>query len=156
MRTRTWAILGGLAAVVAVGGTTYAYLDAQPPGDGGVTGRYFGLDDTGHGEHPLDDGTFLVIPGATVLGVWPGISEPRDSGYYQGIRPRVDLDDLADRYGALLVEVQPNGRFRINTAPGPTVVCLLVFDMAGDCVEVDLPKRGSLKATFGTAGFHIG
>lgn len=155
MRTRTWVLLGTLGAVAVAGGLTYAYLDAQPPGEGGVTGRYIAVDDTGFRDRPIDDGTFLVIPGATVLGIWPGVAEPSDGPNYRNIRPRVDVDELAAQYGAVRVEVQSDGRFRITTPPGPTIVCLLFLDTVDGCVEIDLPERGSLRATFGIAGFSI-
>ena len=155
MRARAWVLLGALGAVAVAGGLTYAYLDAQPPGEGGVVGRYFAVDDTGFRDRPIDDGTFLVIPGETVLGVWPGVAEPSTGPNYRDIRPLVDVDELAEQHEAVLVEVQPDGRFRITTPPGPTVVCLLYLDTVGGCVEIDLPERGSLRATFGIVGFSI-
>ena len=147
-------LLAGVA-VVASCGLAFGYLDAQPPGEGGVTGRYVGVDDTGNRDLPLDDGTFLVIPGATVLEVWPDVAEPSDGPNYRNIRPHVDIDELGAQFGAVLVEVQPNGRFRVTTPPGPTVVCLSLGSTVAGCVEIDLPEDGSLRATFGEAGFSI-
>lgn len=155
MRTRAWVALGGFVAVAVVGGLTYAYVEAQPPGTGGVTGTFVGKDDTGLPDHALDEGTLLVIPSAVVVDVWPEVASPDQGPVYYNIHPRIDLDELAEDFDAVLVEVQPNGRFRINVESGPAVVCLLESVVVIGCVELELPERGSLRASRGEGGFFI-
>lgn len=150
-RTRVSVVVVG-AAVVA--GLAYAYVDARPPGSGGVTGRYFGEDDTGLGSHPADGGTLLVIPGVTVHDVWPEHADPDEGPVFDDFSPTLQLDELAEDFDAELVEVQSNGRFRINAPSGPAVVCLLDEALIG-CVEIDLPESGSLRASRGEGGFYI-
>lgn len=155
MRTRSWVILGGLVALAIAGGLTYLYVDSQPPGSGGVTGKLVAESDIGLPDAALGDGTLLVIPGVTVHDVWPDVAGPGEGPVFQYIAPRLDVDALAEDFDAVLVEVQPNGRFRINAPAGPAVVCLLEGSSVVGCVEIDLPERGSLRASRGEGGFHI-
>lgn len=155
MKTRSGVILGGLAALGIVGGLTYLYIDAQPPGSGGVTGKFVGQSDVGLPDGALGDGTFLVVPGVTVYDLWPDVVGPGDGPVFQYIDPKLDVDALAEDFDAVLVDVQPNGRFRINAPAGPAVVCLLEASSVVGCVEIDLPERGSLRAARGEGGFYI-
>lgn len=153
MTVRTRVIVGGLVVAAVVGVSVYVYIDAQPPGSGGVTGKFQAIDDTGLGKSTLDEGTFLVIPGVIVQDVWPG-EEKFDLGIYPDVSPSSsDVTRAIQDFDAVLVEVQPNGRFRINVAPGPAVVCLVGL---GGCAELSLPASGSVDAYFGEGGFDIG
>lgn len=155
MRTRSGVVLGGLVALGIVGGLTYLYVDAQPPGSGGVTGKLVGQSDVGLPDGALGHGTFLVVPGVTVHDLWPDVAGPGDGPVFQYIAPTLDVDALVEDVHAVLVEVQPDGRFRINAPAGPAVVCLLEASSIVGCVEIDLPERGSLRAARGEGGFFI-
>ena len=69
MRTRTRVVVGGVAALVITGAAFYLFAEVEPPGSGGVTGKYQAVDDTGLGNSTIGEGTFLVIPGVTVQDV---------------------------------------------------------------------------------------
>lgn len=154
MRTRAWVVGGGLVAVAGVvtGGLIYASIDPQPPGSGGVTGTYWATDDTGQPPESKRGGTFLVIPDATVEEVWPEVDRRR-ALTYPGVPRPLDVDGLAAQHGAVLVVVQPTGRFRINVPAGPAVVCVLE---GYGCDEIVLPESGSVEAFIhGPGGFGI-
>ncbi|MEP7763229.1 hypothetical protein [Sanguibacter sp. 25GB23B1] len=119
-----------------------------------MTGTYVGVSDTGRPDYRADDGTFLVIPGVKVRDVWPDDAAPDEGPVFSDFYPTLDLDALADDFGAVLVEVEPNGRFRINVPAGPAVVCLLAEAVIG-CVEIDLPVSGHLRVSRGEGGFYI-
>lgn len=153
VRKRTWALL----TVVGVGAVALSipvvYYNTPVPGVGEVTGRYWAVDDTGLPDRPLSDETFLVIPGATVADIWPE-DATHDYSHFE-INQRVDGDDLVATYGASVVEVQPNGRFRVDAPPGPTIICLGSLTGVDDCSELDLYDGASLRATWGEGGFGI-
>lgn len=153
MTVRTRAIVGGLAVLAVVGVSVYVYVDAQPPGSGGVTGKFLATDDTGLGSRTLGEGRFLVVPGVIVQDVWP-TQRKSDLGIYPDVSPSsADVNRAVQEFEAVVVEVQPNGRFRINVAAGPAVVCLIG---KGGCVELSLPESGSVDAYYGVGGFDIG
>lgn len=154
MTTRSRVIVGGLAAVAVVGVSIYAYIDAQPPGSGGVTGKFQSVDDTGLGNHTMGEGTFLVVPGVVVQDVWPRVEKFKDLNVYPDLSPTGrDVNRAVRDFGAVVVEIQPNGRFRINVAAGPAVVCLLTYS---GCVELTLPESGSVNAYWSVGGFDMG
>ncbi len=152
MTARTW-VLGGLAALVVAGVSIFVYSVERPPGAGGVTGKFQSIDDTGLGSFTIDEGTFLVIPGATVRDVWPEVKQHEGRHYPDLSAGMRDLSRTAEEYGSVLVEVQWNGRFRINVEAGPAVVCLIG---SGGCVEVTLPEKGTVNAYWGEGGFGFG
>ena len=145
-----WTLVGVAVAVPVV------YFTAPPPGQGGLTGRYWLYDDTGLPSLPADEGVFLVIPDATVHDVWPDKVDP-DATRFNTFLADLNFKDLEEEYGASKVDVQRNGRFRVEAPPGQTVICWMsgpsgVFG----CAELDLPENGSLKAESGEGGFWIG
>lgn len=151
MRKGRWIAIGA----VVVLGTVLAYLaiDPPPPGRGGVTGVFRGIDDTGLPESRIGNTQLLVIPDATITDVWPG---QREGSEIFHMTQQVELDDLHELFGAVLVDVQANGRFRITTGPGPTVVCLVrtAKDTRTEgCADLDLPERGTMWVARGELGF---
>lgn len=152
MKGRTKVVLYALV-VVAVGGPVM-YLNVPPPGQGGVTGRYWHYDDTGLPSLPADDGLFLVIPGVTVHDVWPDKVEP-DTERFDTFGADLDFDALEEEHGASKVDVQRNGLFRVKASPGQTVICRIGVNGVFGCTELDLPEHGSLKAESGEGGFRI-
>ena len=153
MRIRAWALLA-LTAVGAVAvSIPVVYYNTPVPGVGEVTGRYWAVDDTGLPDMPIGDETFLVIPGATVADVWPA-QATHDYSHFE-IHQRVDGDELVATYGASVVEVQPNGRFRVDAPPGPTITCRGSLIGVDSCSELDLYDGASLRATSGVGGFSI-
>lgn len=157
MRTRTWVLLGVLAAVAVAGGVVLAQSNAPPPGEGGVTGRFWLKDDTGMPDSPASGGRLLVVPGVTVEGLWPDDLDASNSTgpWYTTLVARFDLDQLEEQYGATVVDVADNGRFRVVTPPGPTVICDIGTGGISGCSDVDLPEHGTLRADAGEFGFRI-
>lgn len=153
MRKSTWVLLSVGAVVAIAASIPVVYYNAPIPGEGDVTGRYWAVDDTGLPDRPFGEDTFLVIPGATVHDLWP--EEATHEYSHFEIHQRVDGDDLVATYGATVVEVQPNGRFRINAPPGPTVICLGGLHGVSFCSELDLTAGAKLRATWGEGGFGI-
>ena len=153
MRMRTRILLGLLTVVVLGIVAGIVYFNYPPPGKGGVTGRFWDTDDTGLPDTISNEGTFLVIPGVTVREVWPKQTEDYENPWYSHLSVKYDFEQLQDQYGATLAEVQFNGRFRIHAPDGPVVICSVRG--GSGCKELDLPKRGSLRATRGEGGFWI-
>ena len=153
MRRRTKVIICALV-VVAIG-VPVVYFNVSPPGKGGVTGRYWHYDDTGLPSLPADEGLFLVIPGVTVHDVWPDEVDP-DAERFDTFGADLNFEALEEKYGASMVEVQRNGRFRVEAPPGQTVICRIGVSGVFGCGELDLPENGSLKAESGEGGFWIG
>lgn len=157
MKARTWVLLGVLAAVAVAGGVVLAQSNAPPPGEGGVTGRFWLKDDTGMPDSPASGGRLLVVPGVTVEGLWPDDLDASNSTgpWYTTLVARFDLDQLEEQYGATVVDVADNGRFRVVTPPGPTVICDIGTGGISGCSDVDLPEHGTLRADAGEFGFRI-
>lgn len=153
MRKRTWALLTVAAVGTVVFGVPVVYYNTPVPGVGEVTGRYWAVDDTGLPDMPMGDETFLVIPGATVADVWPA-QATHDYSHFE-IHQRVAGGDLMATYGASVVEVQPNGRFRVDAPPGPTIICRGSLIGVDYCSELDLYDGASLRAVSGEGGFSI-
>lgn len=152
MRRRTWVVAG--AAAVTAGVIAYVTVDAPPPGPGDVTGRYQAYDDTGMRTRPIGKGVFLVLPGTTVHDVWPE-AEAGLRQYPDFAPATLDVDELVDAHGGRLVEVQPDGQFRIDVPEGPAVVCLMGIRTLNGCVDVELSGSESVEARFGEGGFHV-
>lgn len=157
MRTRGWVLLGVLAAAVVAGGVVWAQNNAPPPGEGGVVGRYWLKDDTGRPDRAANGGRLLVVPGVTVEGLWPNAldDENRTGPWYRSLTAGYDFDQLKEQYGATIVEISNNGRFRVVAPPGPTIICDIGMGRMSGCSDVNLPERGTLRADAGEFGFVI-
>lgn len=150
MSRRAWIVLGTIAV-----GSWLAYLavDPPPPGRGGVTGAFLAVDDTGLPDSRIGHARLLVVPGATITQVWPNLGPDVDM---TGVIQRFDPEDLAERFGAQLITTASNGRFRITTGPGPTVMCQVFtgeWSETTGCSDLDLPERGKMVAAWGEVGF---
>ena len=157
MRTRGWVLLGVVTAAVVAGGIAWAQNNAPPPGEGGVVGRYWLKDDTGLPDTPADEGRLLVVPGVTVEGLWPNAlgDGNRTGPWYTTLTAGYDFDQLEEQYGATIVEIASNGRFRVVAPLGPTIICNIGRGRMLGCSDVDLPEHGTLRADSGEFGFRI-
>lgn len=145
-----------LVALSLLGAISWlVYFIYPPPGSGGITGKYWSIDDTGLPDRIARSGTFLVVPGVTVADIWPKETADLPGPSYNYFSADYDFRQLREAYGATLAEVQFNGRFRIHAPAGPVVVCRVDPSNYG-CREFDLPQHGSLRATSGEGGFWIG
>lgn len=101
MRARTRVLLGVLTTVALVGGVVWVRDNGSPPGEGGVTGRFWLKDDTGRPDSPASDGRLLVVPGVTVKGLWPDdLDASNHTGpWHTTLVARLDLDRLEEQHG---------------------------------------------------------
>ena len=154
MRRRARVIVCALVAIVV--GVPILYFNAPPPGKGGMTGRYWLHDDTGLPDIPANKGQFLVVPGVTVYDLWPEEVDPDVDRWFNTFMADFEFEELEEKYAATLVDVQRNGRFRVQAPPGPTVICRIgLLGGVFGCSELDLPESGSLKASSSEGGFRI-
>lgn len=148
------AVLLGVAIVITVAGC------ARTPGGDRLPGRLVSVDDTGGGEHGIGRGWMLAVPADRAADLWAAGGLPEAPAALLDVRVELAEPEI-DELGGVIAEITDAGRFRLDAPEGPGVICWLLSAEADDvmfsrgCAEVDVPSDGTLRATWGEAGFFV-
>lgn len=140
-----------LAAVALLGAAGCDTDDAE--------GRVLLVDDTGMDDRADPGGWLLVVP--TEADPWTALAVPSPGGAGDETLAHAGFvlpEGAADRLGGDLVEVDDDGRFRLE-ATGEHLVCRVPGPLEASttrgCVVVDLPVDGGLELTWGEGGLAV-
>lgn len=158
-RERVHVAVAGVVLTLAIG--MLAACGPNPAGSGGLVGRLVGLHDVGAGsEYAIGGGGLAVLPIAVMDGpFWEltgtePIAEPSPWAYSVATLSESDVSEL----GGTVSAIEEDGDFRITAPPGEYVVCYWMHRVGGGldgCSELELPREGELRATWGEGGFRI-
>lgn len=135
---------------------------APDPPANGIAGTIVGTDDTGLPDSPSGGGWIVAIPAEHIEDVVT-VARKRHKDLRLRDLPYAGfvLDDRTVKtWGAVLAEVDDDGRFTM-VVTGPHLFCRVREGDTGQrlargCDDVSPPAGGTVRATVGEAGFHIG